>query len=50
MNQVLKGSITINRLIEEMEKNKADEITRIIFLPKSNGIIISFNINERGNN
>ena len=45
MNQVLKGQITIKKLIEEMEKNEVNEITRIMFLPKTNAVVISFNAN-----
>jgi len=29
-----------------MEKNNVNEITRIIFLPKTSAVIISFNIEE----
>ena len=43
MNQVMKGQTSIRKVVDEMEKNKANEITRIMFLPKTDAVIISFN-------
>ena len=50
MNQIFEQDTPLQEIVEEMKRNNVQEITRIMFLPKTKAIIISFDYNDKNEN
>lgn len=42
MRQIMNKETTLAQMVQEMEKNNASEITRIMFLPKTHAVAVEY--------